>query len=259
MIGTSLTAIDVTGSILNAHPRATVIALSRHGDLPRRHEDPWRPRLPQPAFTVEEFLAFDSPLDAAVERIRSFGDDWRRAVDSLRPITQAAVDRDGRRPRRIVPAHYRHAWDDPSPPRGGGDRAGPRRLDRRRPFAVHGAVDPRVERDGGRRPRSSAGPITWDGGPDRGRRRARPRRHGQPAARGRDRGRLVAAGAAGDRDRRRSRDRPRARRERRARRCPPTRWARCARASCGRRIAIPEIRDQAADVARRLLGVPAST
>ena len=89
ILGSSLTAIDVTGSILNSRPRSTVIALSRHGNLPERHEDPWRPRLPEPVFTIDEFFAFDSPFERALERIRSFGDDWPRAVNSLRPISQA--------------------------------------------------------------------------------------------------------------------------------------------------------------------------
>ena len=212
VIGSSLTAIDVTGSILNARPGATVIALSRHGDLPRHHEDPWRPRLPQPAFTVEEFLAFDSPFDAAVERIRSFGDDWPRAVDSLRPIAQAlwmAMDDDLR---RSFLSHYRHPWEIHRH-RVAAEIG--RDLDRwiaAGQFAVHGADIQRVESE--RTTPHRRRDRYLDGGQDRGRRRARPRRHGQPAARGRDPGRLVAAGADGDRDRRGSRHRPRARRGR---------------------------------------------
>ena len=218
VIGSSLTAIDVTGSILNAHPGATVIALSRHGDLPRHHEDPWRPRLPQPAFTVEEFLAFDSPFDAAVERIRSFGDDWPRAVDSLRPIAQAlwmAMDDDLR---RSFLAHYRHPWEIHRH-RVAAEIG--RDLDRwiaAGRFAVHGppsnawrARRSRLRISAERRScRDAAGTADRIVVADR----ARPRRHRKPAARGRDPGRLVAAGADGDRDRRGSRHRPRARRGR---------------------------------------------
>ena len=111
IIGSSLTAIDVTGSILNAHPRAKVVALSRHGNLPLPHEDPYRPRLPEPVFTVEEFLSFDSPFERAVERIRSYGDDWPRAVDSLRPITQTLWRSFDEPLRREFLTSYRNLWD----------------------------------------------------------------------------------------------------------------------------------------------------
>ncbi len=70
VLGSSLTAIDVTGTILNAHPHATVVALSRHGNLPLPHEDPWRPRLPEPVFSADEFFAFDSPFECALERVQ---------------------------------------------------------------------------------------------------------------------------------------------------------------------------------------------
>jgi uncharacterized NAD(P)/FAD-binding protein YdhS len=111
IIGASLTAIDVTGTILNAHPRARVVALSRHGNLPEPHEDPWRPRHAEPAFTFDEFFSWESPFDSAVARIQSFGDDWRRAVDSLRPISQQiwiALDE----PQRAeFLRSYRNQWD----------------------------------------------------------------------------------------------------------------------------------------------------
>ena len=111
IIGSSLTAIDVAGSILNRHPRASVVALSRHGNLPRAHEDPWRPRLPEPAFTVDEFLAFDDPLADAAARLRSFGGDWPRAVDSLRPIFQALWMAAGDELRREFLDDYRNDWE----------------------------------------------------------------------------------------------------------------------------------------------------
>jgi uncharacterized NAD(P)/FAD-binding protein YdhS len=111
IIGTSLTAIDLAGSILNAQPRTTIVMLSRHGNLPRSHEDPWRPRLPDPAFTVDEFLAFEDPLAGAAERLRSFGDDWPRAVDSLRPIFPALWGAMGDDLRREFLDDYRNDWE----------------------------------------------------------------------------------------------------------------------------------------------------
>ncbi len=160
VIGSSLTAIDVTGSILNAHPRATVVALSRHGDLPRAHEDPWRPRLPEPVFTVDEFLAFDSPLDDAVERIASYGPDWPRAVDSLRPIGQRLWMAMDDTLKRTFLAHHRHLWDIHRH-RVAAEIG--RDLDRwigEGRFAVQAAAIERVEADAASL-RIVAGPATW--------------------------------------------------------------------------------------------------
>jgi uncharacterized NAD(P)/FAD-binding protein YdhS len=111
ILGSSLTAIDVTGTILNAHPRARVVALSRHGRLPMAHEDPWRPRFAEPVFSAEEFFAADSPFEFALARVQARGDDWPRAVDSLRPISQQlwiAMD-DNLRAQFL--ATYRNRWD----------------------------------------------------------------------------------------------------------------------------------------------------
>jgi uncharacterized NAD(P)/FAD-binding protein YdhS len=111
ILGSSLTAIDVAGSILTTRPAARVVALSRNGELPRPHEDPWRPRLPEPAFSLDEFFAWDSPLARAAERFRSFGEDWPRAIDSIRPISQALWMRMDDRLRREFLDHYRHDWE----------------------------------------------------------------------------------------------------------------------------------------------------
>ncbi|HEY6570378.1 MAG TPA: FAD/NAD(P)-binding protein [Candidatus Limnocylindrales bacterium] len=111
IIGTSLTAVDLAGSILNRHPRARVIAVSRNGHLPRPHEDPWRPRFPEPPFTVAEFLAFEDPFGEAAARLRASGADWPRAVDSLRPISQALWMAMGDDLRRTFLDDYRHDWE----------------------------------------------------------------------------------------------------------------------------------------------------
>ncbi len=255
VIGSSLTAIDVTGSILNAHPRATVMALSRHGDLPRPHEDPWRPRLPHPAFTVEEFLAFDSPLDDAVERIRSFGDAWPRAVDSLRPIGQAlwmAMDDDLK---RTFLAHHRHLWDIHRH-RVAADIG--RDLERwiaEGRFAVHGAAIQRIEPDG-ERLRIIAEAATWTAdrvvvavGPD-------PDATASPLLGAAIRDGWLRPGPMGiaiDVD-------PATGRVLDANgepTLPAYAMGALRKGVLWETLAIPEIRDQAADVARRLLAVPA--
>jgi uncharacterized NAD(P)/FAD-binding protein YdhS len=89
ILGTGHTAIDLSASVLVARPAARVIAISRHGELPRVHEDPWRPRQSTPVFDVEEFRAFHDPLEEAAARIRAHPGGWRQGLDSLRPITPA--------------------------------------------------------------------------------------------------------------------------------------------------------------------------
>ena len=150
IIGTSLTAIDLAGSILNAQPRTTIVALSRHGNLPRSHEDPWRPRLPEPAFTVDEFLAFDDPLADAAARLRSFGDDWPRAIDSLRPIVPAIWMAMSDDLRREFLDDYRNEWEISRHRIAAEIARDVNRWIAEGRMAVHGAAIAAVEPDGAR-------------------------------------------------------------------------------------------------------------
>jgi uncharacterized NAD(P)/FAD-binding protein YdhS len=111
IVGTGHTAMDVAASILHARPAARVVAISRRGEVPRPHEDPWRPRPPEPVFTVEEFRAFRDPLAEARARIGAHPDGWIRGMDSIRPITQQlwlALPADQRR--RFV-TEWRRDWE----------------------------------------------------------------------------------------------------------------------------------------------------
>ena len=110
VVGTSHTAIDLASTLIRRHG-CRVVMLSRHGDLPFVHEEPWRARLPMPVVTVEEAVAFDDPLEGIAERIRAHGDDWRRALDSLRPVTQGLwLALDGGQRQRFI-RDWRHAWE----------------------------------------------------------------------------------------------------------------------------------------------------
>ena len=82
IIGTGLTFVDVALTILNRTPQVRIHAISRSGLLPQAHEDPWRPAHPVPDLPVTE-------VDPRVvlDYVLSFGDDWRRGIDSLRSIT----------------------------------------------------------------------------------------------------------------------------------------------------------------------------
>jgi uncharacterized NAD(P)/FAD-binding protein YdhS len=81
-VGSGLTAIDVALSVWDAEPDARILALSRHGLLPRRHGD---------AVPVSGVSGPPSgaPLAVLAEVRRRAGEDWRGAIDGLRPHIQA--------------------------------------------------------------------------------------------------------------------------------------------------------------------------
>lgn len=84
VVGTGLTFVDVALSILDRSSTTRVHAISQHGLLPQAHETPWRPGHPAPELPDE-----DVDPRAVLRYVRSFGVDWRRGLDSLRPITPA--------------------------------------------------------------------------------------------------------------------------------------------------------------------------
>ena len=111
ILGTGHTAMDLAASVLRRHAGARVIALSRHGEIPRPHDDPWRPRPPTPVFTVEEFARFKDPLAEAADRIGGFESGWRQGLDSLRPILQSLWLTMSDETRRRFLRDWRHRWE----------------------------------------------------------------------------------------------------------------------------------------------------
>jgi len=89
ILGTGHTAVDVAETILRTRPRCHLVAVSRHGELPRVHEDPPRVRPSTPVFDVEAFRGFEDPLADGRARIATHPEGWRQGLDSLRPLHQA--------------------------------------------------------------------------------------------------------------------------------------------------------------------------
>ena len=88
-----------------------MVALSRHGEIPRSHEEPWRPRPTTPAITPEEFATFADPIEEVRVRLAASPLGWRQALDSMRPIFRElwlAMDDPTRR--RFVRDHRRE-WE----------------------------------------------------------------------------------------------------------------------------------------------------
>jgi uncharacterized NAD(P)/FAD-binding protein YdhS len=111
IIGTGHTALDLAASLLLRRAVGRVVALSRHGEIPRSHEDPWRPRPAKPAFTIEEFRAFEDPIAEVRARYAAYPLGWRQALDSMRPSHRElwlAMDDETRR--RFVRDHRRD-WE----------------------------------------------------------------------------------------------------------------------------------------------------
>ena len=107
LLGTGLTAVDVVAGLDGRGHRGKILAISRRGLLPHRHArfngDPasWTPRPGE-------------PLSRALARFRRHAarmNDWRRAFDGLRSVTQdlwRGLDLDQR---RQFLRHLRPWWD----------------------------------------------------------------------------------------------------------------------------------------------------
>jgi uncharacterized NAD(P)/FAD-binding protein YdhS len=111
LIGTGLTAIDVALS-LTAQGRR-VVAVSRHGWLPRRHRLPLMEPVPLADDAVAPLTAHE--LVALVDRhIRSSAPSaggWRAAVDGLRPVTAKLWGRLPVQEKRVLLAGKAREWE----------------------------------------------------------------------------------------------------------------------------------------------------
>ena len=110
MIGAGLTMVDLLLTLQVEGHRGPVHALSRHGALPREHA----PAAPRPLAAAP---SLPTPR-AAAARVRGVaraatreGGDWRSVIDSLRPHTAAIWSGWDLRGRRSFLRHARYLWD----------------------------------------------------------------------------------------------------------------------------------------------------
>ncbi|WP_309649008.1 FAD/NAD(P)-binding protein [Nocardioides sp.] len=112
VVGTGLTAIDTAITFLEEHPARRVVMVSRHGFLPETHVGQQSTAWVSPTITGP--LDADGLADFFAEQVAAAeaqGVDWRAVVDGLRPQTQAVwqlLDLDERR--RFLAKHARH-WE----------------------------------------------------------------------------------------------------------------------------------------------------
>jgi uncharacterized NAD(P)/FAD-binding protein YdhS len=87
LVGTGLTMIDTFAS--TNRPGRVVHAVSRRGHVPHRHADHILPRMEPPDFGTAPGLAeLRDAMSAHLQKARARYGDWRPAVDSIRAITQ---------------------------------------------------------------------------------------------------------------------------------------------------------------------------
>jgi uncharacterized NAD(P)/FAD-binding protein YdhS len=112
VLGTGLTMIDVVTMLADAGHRGPILALSRHGLLPRVHAPTraWSLLAPptEIAPSVGALMRF---IRREIRRARAAGFDWRDVLDALRPHTQRLWQRLPQAERRRFLRHVRAYWE----------------------------------------------------------------------------------------------------------------------------------------------------
>ena len=112
VVGTGLTAIDTVITLLEEAPRRRAVMVSRHGLLPQQHIEQqstaWVSDVPAGPLTADGIAAF---VEGQVAAARSHGVDWRNVVDGLRPQTQSIWLRLPLAERQRFLATYARRWE----------------------------------------------------------------------------------------------------------------------------------------------------
>jgi uncharacterized NAD(P)/FAD-binding protein YdhS len=112
IVGTGLTAIDTAITLLEESPGRRAVMVSRHGLLPEAHIEQqstaWVSDVPSGRLTADQVARF---VRGQVEAARSHGVDWRNVVDGLRPQTQSVWLRLDHAERRRFLTTYARDWE----------------------------------------------------------------------------------------------------------------------------------------------------
>jgi uncharacterized NAD(P)/FAD-binding protein YdhS len=108
LIGSGLTGVDVVLRLRELGHRGRIIALSRHGIFPHRHDE-YRPQSSPaiPSDTPATCAAYLRALRAAIRE----GAEWRAAIDSLRETTNELWLRLPLGEKKRFRRHLQHRWD----------------------------------------------------------------------------------------------------------------------------------------------------
>jgi len=107
LVGSGLTAVDAVLALDERGHRGAIHVVSRHGKLPRVHGAPAEP---VPSSWPDAAATARSVLRAIRETIRSTGS-WQAAIDGLRPRTNSIWARASQSERRRFLRHLRFYWD----------------------------------------------------------------------------------------------------------------------------------------------------
>lgn len=112
VVGTGLTAIDTVITLLEDEPRRRAVMVSRHGLLPHAHIEQqstaWVSEVPEGPLTADVVAAL---VRAQVDAARAHGVDWRNVIDGLRPQTQSIWLRLDLAERQRFLAAYARDWE----------------------------------------------------------------------------------------------------------------------------------------------------
>jgi hydroxyacylglutathione hydrolase len=108
LIGTGLTGVDIVLRLRELGHRGRIIAVSRHGVFPNRHDD-YTPLSSSaiPSDTPTTCVAYLRALRAAIRR----GAEWRAAIDSLRETTNELWLRLPIEEKKRFRRHLQRRWD----------------------------------------------------------------------------------------------------------------------------------------------------
>jgi hydroxyacylglutathione hydrolase len=108
LIGTGLSGVDVVLRLRELGHRGRIIAVSRHGIFPNRHDD-YTPLISSaiPSDTPATCVAYLRALHTAIRE----GAEWRAAIDSLRETTNELWLRLPIKERKRFRRHLQHRWD----------------------------------------------------------------------------------------------------------------------------------------------------
>lgn len=110
IVGTGLTAVDISLSLLRKHPSARVTLVSRRGLLPAEHakEGPPFSGFPQPL--PESLTGWWQIVKQALRVHEAGGGNWREVIDSLRPHTAEVWHRFSEADKRRAQRHCLARW-----------------------------------------------------------------------------------------------------------------------------------------------------
>jgi uncharacterized NAD(P)/FAD-binding protein YdhS len=113
VLGTGLTMLDVAISLTGAHPQTVVHAVSRHALVPREHRAPPGRAVPPPVLRVPDLSPVGLPGLIRYVRVAAAQspDGWQAVVDALRPHIPGLWQRLSLPDKRLFLRHVARYWE----------------------------------------------------------------------------------------------------------------------------------------------------